>query len=226
VPRPLIQHAHALPNSQPDARPLLGGALKDTPHLVEACRRRATAQSAARLDSISRPCRTCGGRRRAGRRSPRRTNQPLLVDRRRRAGNGGGHRPYCLGPQCSSASRRAADAAGFLTLSQWSTRPDRHGDPRRFDVCPRSRARGMSSAQADDLAGLVRSEPRRPGADCVDDEAWRQVAVVFLHHAGVGVAKILGYHQERHTGHDRERCPGVAQDVERDPRRAPSYLAA
>ena len=38
--------------------------------------------------------------------------------------------------QSSSASRFTAGAAGFLILSQWSTRPDRYGIPSRFDTMP------------------------------------------------------------------------------------------
>ncbi len=36
VLRPLVQHAHTLADGQVDARPVLGGALKDAPRLVEA----------------------------------------------------------------------------------------------------------------------------------------------------------------------------------------------
>ena len=42
-----------------------------------------------------------------------------------------GHRP-----QSSSASRRTAGAFGFLTLIQCSVRPDRYGEPSRFDAMP------------------------------------------------------------------------------------------
>ncbi len=35
VPRPLVQHPHALADRQPNARPVLGGAVKDAPRLVE-----------------------------------------------------------------------------------------------------------------------------------------------------------------------------------------------
>ena len=38
--------------------------------------------------------------------------------------------------QSSSSSRRTAGAAGFLILSQWLTRPDRYGEPSRFDTMP------------------------------------------------------------------------------------------
>ena len=38
--------------------------------------------------------------------------------------------------QSSSASRRTAGAPGFLILTQWSTQPDRYGEPRRFDTMP------------------------------------------------------------------------------------------
>ena len=39
-------------------------------------------------------------------------------------------------PQSSSASRFTAGAAGFLILSQWLTRPERYGEPSRFDTMP------------------------------------------------------------------------------------------
>ena len=35
VPRPLVQHPHALADHQPDARPALGSALEDAARLVE-----------------------------------------------------------------------------------------------------------------------------------------------------------------------------------------------
>ena len=39
-------------------------------------------------------------------------------------------------PHSSSASRATAGAAGFLTFSQRSVRPERYGEPRRFDTMP------------------------------------------------------------------------------------------
>jgi hypothetical protein len=39
-------------------------------------------------------------------------------------------------PQCSSASRFTAGAAGFLNLSQSGERPDLYRDPRRFETIP------------------------------------------------------------------------------------------
>jgi len=39
-------------------------------------------------------------------------------------------------PQSSSASRFTAGAAGFLVLIQSADRPNRHGEPRRFDTMP------------------------------------------------------------------------------------------
>jgi hypothetical protein len=48
---------------------------------------------------------------------------------------------------------------------------------------------------------------------------------MFLDHSGIGVAEVLGHHQERHARHDRERCPAVTQDVERNPRRDRGVLA-
>jgi hypothetical protein len=43
----------------------------------------------------------------------------------------------------SSASRVTAGAAGFLTFTQQSARPERYGEPRRFDTMP-----SQPSAQA------------------------------------------------------------------------------
>jgi hypothetical protein len=43
----------------------------------------------------------------------------------------------------SSVSRVTAGAAGFLTFSQETTRPERYGDPSRFDTMP-----SQPSAQA------------------------------------------------------------------------------
>jgi len=47
--------------------------------------------------------------------------------------------------QSSSASRLTAGAAGFLLLSQCRERPERQGEPSRFDTmwrtCPRTRSR-------------------------------------------------------------------------------------
>ena len=34
MPRPLVQHPHALADGEPDARPMLGGALEDAPRFV------------------------------------------------------------------------------------------------------------------------------------------------------------------------------------------------
>ena len=45
--------------------------------------------------------------------------------------------------QSSSASRVTAGAAGFLTFSQETARPERYGDPSRFDTMP-----SQPSAQA------------------------------------------------------------------------------
>jgi hypothetical protein len=50
-----------------------------------------------------------------------------------------GHKPLLIGRaqfHSSSASRVTAGAAGFLTFSQQSARPDRYGDPSRFDTMP------------------------------------------------------------------------------------------
>jgi len=46
-------------------------------------------------------------------------------------------------PHSSSASRVTAGAAGFLTFSQQSVRPERYGEPRRFETMP-----SQPSAQA------------------------------------------------------------------------------
>jgi hypothetical protein len=40
-------------------------------------------------------------------------------------------RPSLLPPRSSRQG-----AAGFLILSQWSVRPDRYGEPSRFDTIP------------------------------------------------------------------------------------------
>ena len=45
-------------------------------------------------------------------------------------------RAHRLEPQSSSASRFTAGATGFLTLSQWSIRPERYGVPSRFETMP------------------------------------------------------------------------------------------
>jgi hypothetical protein len=42
---------------------------------------------------------------------------------------------YC-GRQSSSASRVAAGALGFLTFTQCAERPERYGEPSRFDTMP------------------------------------------------------------------------------------------
>jgi hypothetical protein len=47
-----------------------------------------------------------------------------------------GHRALRVPPQSSSASRFTAGAAGFLTLSQSFDRPNRYGEPRRFETMP------------------------------------------------------------------------------------------
>jgi hypothetical protein len=39
-------------------------------------------------------------------------------------------------PPSSSAFRVTGGAFGFLTLSQCADRPDRYGDPSRFDTIP------------------------------------------------------------------------------------------
>jgi hypothetical protein len=38
------------------------------------------------------------------------------------------------GPQSSSASRVTAGTFGFLTLTQCGERPERYGEPRRFET--------------------------------------------------------------------------------------------
>jgi hypothetical protein len=63
--------------------------------------------------------------------------------RRERREPGEGHRPYRLRPQSSSGSRVTAGAAGFLTFSQQTARPERYGDPSRFETMP-----SQPSAQA------------------------------------------------------------------------------
>ena len=63
------------------------------------------------------------------------------------------------------------------------------------------------------------TKPWSASADGVSDVARCQMPVMFLDHPGIGVAKVLGDHQKRHARHDRERCPAVTQDVERQPRR-------
>jgi hypothetical protein len=35
MPRPLVQHSHALPDREPDARPVLGRSLENAARLVE-----------------------------------------------------------------------------------------------------------------------------------------------------------------------------------------------
>jgi hypothetical protein len=54
-----------------------------------------------------------------------------------------GSPPYRFQPLSSSASRRTAGAAGFMILTQQSTRPERYGEPSRFDTMP-----SQPSAQA------------------------------------------------------------------------------
>jgi hypothetical protein len=47
MPRPLVEHPHALADGEPGARPLLGGALKYAPRLVESI-----ARSSAKLAGL------------------------------------------------------------------------------------------------------------------------------------------------------------------------------
>src|SRR6478672_9626609 len=82
------------------------------------------------------------------------------------------------------------------------------------------------TSQCRRLAGVQRNnrtrcitKPWSASADGVSDVARWQMPVMFLDHPGIGVAKVLSDHQKRHARHDRERCPAVTQDVERQPRR-------
>ena len=68
VPRPLVQHPHALAYGQLDARPGPNGLLEHATHLVEVV---AGVQPASSSGSTSLPCRSCGGQHRADRESPR-----------------------------------------------------------------------------------------------------------------------------------------------------------
>ena len=59
-------------------------------------------------------------------------------------------------PQSSSASRLTAGAVGFLNLSQSVVRPDRYGEPSRFDTMPSSPVRHQRSL--DRTGGLNKVE--------------------------------------------------------------------
>ena len=66
----LLQHPHALADGKPSAGPLLMGAREDGPRHIEiAAAIEHQLRPATRRGSISRPCRSCGGRHRSGRRS-------------------------------------------------------------------------------------------------------------------------------------------------------------
>ena len=52
--------------------------------------------------------------------------------------------------------------------------------------------------------------------DRVGDVARCKVSVVFLDHARIGMAKVLGDHDKRHPAHDRKARPSVPQPVKRN----------
>ena len=114
VPRPLVQHPHALTDCQPDARPVLVGLLEDAACLVEVVagieqQHDSQAVLAPLLDLVE--VAAVGVVRVVGFLVGPVAHPALRVQR--------------LAPQSSSASRFTAGAAGFLILSQWSDRPER-----------------------------------------------------------------------------------------------------
>src|SRR5262249_53506626 len=84
------------------------------------------------------------------------------------------------------------------------------------------KVRGIS-AQRRDLAGPD-AELRRVLAHGLGHVRGRQMAVMSLDHLRVGVAKVLADDNQRHSGHDREARPGVAQAMEPDRRADPCVL--
>ena len=54
-------------------------------------------------------------------------------------------------------------------------------------------------------------EARRGSANRFGDVRRRQVPVMALDHARIGVAEIARHHRQRHAVHDRERGPGMAK---------------
>ena len=85
------------------------------------------------------------------------------------------------------------------------------------------KVRGIS-AQRRDLAGPD-AELRRVLAHGLGHVRGRQMAVMSLDHLRVGVAEVLADDDQRHSGHDREARPSVAQAMKPDRRNDAGILA-
>jgi hypothetical protein len=89
--------------------------------------------------------------------------------------------------QSSSASRRTAGDAGFLTLSQCAERPARYGEPKRFETMP-----SQPSAHACDAIVWEPQELGQPALAVLDRLAPKVLAVHLQqveraeHGAGIG----------------------------------------
>ena len=70
----------------------------------------------------------------------------------------------------------------------------------------------LDRIESDRSNALVRLEAefRRGLADRISDEIWREVSIVPFDHARIAMTEILGDYHQRHSAHDRVRCPCVA----------------
>ncbi len=94
----------------------------------------------------------------------------------------------------SSASRCTAGAAGFLILSQWSTRPARYGEPSRFDT----------DAFAAERARLLEDDGASPSKNGIDGQCRLWPFSSFRCDA-----MTCRLSRQKRTRHERQRIAGV-----------------
>src|SRR4051812_16661343 len=84
---------------------------------------------------------------------------------------------------------------------------------------------GAGRPEGDYAVSLGYSQPRKIRPDGLRDIARREMGVVLLRHAGVGMSELGGDDAHRHPVHGQMRAVGVAQDVEVDRGRDASAAA-
>ena len=105
---------------------------------------------------------------------------------------------------------------GAPTLAAWLALQLDDGDGIRLGEKPYLWSRGSALPGTGDGNDLdcIDDAQRRCGADRFANVTGREMSVVLLDHASVGMTEITRHDHQRHAVHDHQRRIGVAQGVE------------